>query len=167
MPAVRVCCDAYVGSRGPKSVAFRPLRRQQGACHGQFTPLICCQGAGAMHARIFDFGQGSTEQECTAAAALRPERRTCRLSWPLNSGWGGAGRKRGLLLPVGVWQARRGSQPPTPCCAGLKCVLPVLLPACCRLMSDWKVELVEDNISEFYVEFGGPKDSELVRSGSS
>jgi ubiquitin-conjugating enzyme E2 H len=27
------------------------------------------------------------------------------------------------------------------------------------LMSDWKVELVEDNISEFYVEFGGPKDS--------
>lgn len=27
-------------------------------------------------------------------------------------------------------------------------------------MSDWKVELVEDNISEFYVEFGGPKDSE-------
>jgi hypothetical protein len=30
----------------------------------------------------------------------------------------------------------------------------------CRLMSDWKVELVEDNISEFYVEIGGPKDSE-------
>lgn len=29
-----------------------------------------------------------------------------------------------------------------------------------RLMSDWKVELVEDNISEFYVDFGGPKDSE-------
>jgi hypothetical protein len=28
------------------------------------------------------------------------------------------------------------------------------------MMSDWKVELVEDNISEFYVEFGGPKDSE-------
>lgn len=27
-------------------------------------------------------------------------------------------------------------------------------------MSDWKVELVEDNISEFYVEFYGPKDSE-------
>eukprot|EP00882_Tetradesmus_deserticola_P000740 GHRQ01000808.1.p2 GENE.GHRQ01000808.1~~GHRQ01000808.1.p2 ORF type:complete len:192 (+),score=63.44 GHRQ01000808.1:261-836(+) len=27
------------------------------------------------------------------------------------------------------------------------------------MMSDWKVELVEDNISEFYVEFGGPKDS--------
>lgn len=26
-------------------------------------------------------------------------------------------------------------------------------------MSDWKVELVEDNISEFHVEFGGPKDS--------
>jgi hypothetical protein len=26
-------------------------------------------------------------------------------------------------------------------------------------MSDWKVELIEDNISEFYVEFGGPKDS--------
>jgi ubiquitin-conjugating enzyme E2 H len=28
------------------------------------------------------------------------------------------------------------------------------------MMSDWKVELVEDNISEFIVEFGGPKDSE-------
>jgi ubiquitin-conjugating enzyme E2 H len=27
------------------------------------------------------------------------------------------------------------------------------------LMSDWKVELIEDNISEFYVDFGGPKDS--------
>lgn len=33
-----------------------------------------------------------------------------------------------------------------------------------RLMSDWKVELVEDNISEFYVEFGGPKDSECSLS---
>lgn len=28
------------------------------------------------------------------------------------------------------------------------------------MMSDWKVELVEDNISEFYVSFSGPKDSE-------
>jgi hypothetical protein len=28
-----------------------------------------------------------------------------------------------------------------------------------RMMSDWKVELVDDNISEFYVEFNGPKDS--------
>lgn len=27
------------------------------------------------------------------------------------------------------------------------------------LMSDWKVELVDDNVSEFYVEFTGPKDS--------
>lgn len=27
------------------------------------------------------------------------------------------------------------------------------------MMSDWLVELVEDNISEFYVEFRGPKDS--------
>lgn len=27
------------------------------------------------------------------------------------------------------------------------------------MMSDWKVELVNDNISEFYVEFQGPKDS--------
>lgn len=27
------------------------------------------------------------------------------------------------------------------------------------MMSDWKVELVEDNISEFHVEFHGPKDS--------
>ena len=26
-------------------------------------------------------------------------------------------------------------------------------------MSDWKVELVNDNINEFYVEFGGPADS--------
>lgn len=30
----------------------------------------------------------------------------------------------------------------------------------CSMMSDWKVELVEDNISEFYVDFSGPKDSE-------
>lgn len=30
----------------------------------------------------------------------------------------------------------------------------------CSMMSDWKVELVEDNISEFYVDFNGPKDSE-------
>jgi hypothetical protein len=35
-------------------------------------------------------------------------------------------------------------------------------PVACRLMSDWKVELIEDNISEFYVDFGGPKDSKLV-----
>jgi ubiquitin-conjugating enzyme E2 H len=28
------------------------------------------------------------------------------------------------------------------------------------MMSDWEVELVEDNISEFIVEFNGPKDSE-------
>jgi ubiquitin-conjugating enzyme E2 H len=27
------------------------------------------------------------------------------------------------------------------------------------MMSDWKVELIEDNISEFYVDFTGPKDS--------
>jgi ubiquitin-conjugating enzyme E2 H len=27
------------------------------------------------------------------------------------------------------------------------------------MMSDWKVELVEDNISEFYVDFSGPKNS--------
>lgn len=27
-------------------------------------------------------------------------------------------------------------------------------------MSDWKVELVEDNISEFHVVFRGPPDSE-------
>lgn len=27
------------------------------------------------------------------------------------------------------------------------------------MMSDWKVELVEDNINEFFVEFPGPKDS--------
>eukprot|EP00775_Hariotina_reticulata_P004790 gene4790-5040_t len=27
------------------------------------------------------------------------------------------------------------------------------------MMSDWKVELVDDNISEFHVEFQGPKDS--------
>jgi hypothetical protein len=28
------------------------------------------------------------------------------------------------------------------------------------LMSDWKVELVEDNLSEFYIEFAGPPESE-------
>ena len=31
----------------------------------------------------------------------------------------------------------------------------------CRMMSDWKVELVNDNINELYVEFKGPKESEL------
>ena len=29
------------------------------------------------------------------------------------------------------------------------------------MMSDWKVELVNDNINELYVEFKGPKESEL------
>lgn len=28
------------------------------------------------------------------------------------------------------------------------------------MMSDWKVELVNDNINELYVEFKGPKESE-------
>ena len=28
------------------------------------------------------------------------------------------------------------------------------------MMSDWKVELIEDNICEFHVDFHGPKDSE-------
>jgi hypothetical protein len=47
----------------------------------------------------------------------------------------------------------------------VSCLMPgAPLPACpaCApsLMSDWNVELVEDNISEFYVDFGGPKDSE-------
>jgi ubiquitin-conjugating enzyme E2 H len=28
------------------------------------------------------------------------------------------------------------------------------------MMSDWKVDLIDDNISDFYVEFAGPKDSE-------
>lgn len=31
----------------------------------------------------------------------------------------------------------------------------------CRMMSDWKVELVNDNINELYVEFKGPKESKL------
>lgn len=30
----------------------------------------------------------------------------------------------------------------------------------CRMMSDWKVELVNDNVNELYVEFKGPKESE-------
>lgn len=33
-------------------------------------------------------------------------------------------------------------------------------------MSDWQVELCEDNVSEFYVTFRGPKDSELLRRES-
>lgn len=33
----------------------------------------------------------------------------------------------------------------------------------CSMMSDWKVELAdESNVSEFYVEFHGPKDSEWL-----
>lgn len=31
------------------------------------------------------------------------------------------------------------------------------------MMSDWVVELVDDNISDMYVEFAGPKDSEWVK----
>jgi len=34
------------------------------------------------------------------------------------------------------------------------CCVPI-----CSMMSDWKVELVDDNISEFHVEFQGPADS--------
>lgn len=30
------------------------------------------------------------------------------------------------------------------------------------MMSDWKVEMVEDNINEFYVEFRGPSDSKQI-----
>ena len=33
------------------------------------------------------------------------------------------------------------------------------------LMSDWRVELVEDSLSEFYIEFAGPKDSALAGPG--
>ena len=29
----------------------------------------------------------------------------------------------------------------------------------CRMMSDWEVQLVRDNMSEFNVKFVGPKDS--------
>jgi hypothetical protein len=29
------------------------------------------------------------------------------------------------------------------------------------MMSDWKVELVNDNVNELHVEFKGPKDSKL------
>ena len=32
------------------------------------------------------------------------------------------------------------------------------------MMSDWKVELVNDNINELYVEFKGPKESKLLLS---
>lgn len=39
---------------------------------------------------------------------------------------------------------------------GTICCAPVSV---CSMMSDWKVELVDDNISEFHVEFQGPKDS--------
>lgn len=39
------------------------------------------------------------------------------------------------------------------CCSALSLLL-------CRMMSDWKVDLVNDNISEFHVQFKGPGDSE-------
>ena len=32
----------------------------------------------------------------------------------------------------------------------------------CRMMSDWKVDLVNDNISELNVEFKGPPDSKYL-----
>jgi hypothetical protein len=35
-----------------------------------------------------------------------------------------------------------------------------------RMMSDYKVEMVNDGMSEFYVEFHGPRDSKLTRHTS-
>lgn len=35
-----------------------------------------------------------------------------------------------------------------------------------RMMSDWEVDLVEDNISEFNVTFTGPKDSERAQKAA-
>lgn len=35
-----------------------------------------------------------------------------------------------------------------------------------RMMSDWQVELVNDNVNEFYVEFKGPPDSAPYASPS-
>lgn len=37
----------------------------------------------------------------------------------------------------------------------------VLLCLSFRMMSDWKVEMVEDHINEFYVEFKGPRESKI------
>ena len=34
------------------------------------------------------------------------------------------------------------------------------------MMSDWKVEMVEDNVNEFYVEFKGPRESECRTTAS-
>jgi hypothetical protein len=40
------------------------------------------------------------------------------------------------------------------------CTSPCPAVLSCSLMSDWNVELLEDNMSELYVSFHGPKDSE-------
>lgn len=39
---------------------------------------------------------------------------------------------------------------------------PLCLPLVCRLMSDWRVEMVNDDMHEFFVEFPGPDDSALL-----
>ena len=41
----------------------------------------------------------------------------------------------------------------------LTSTLPLRPPPCCRLMSDWKVEMADDSMAEFTVEFPGPGDS--------
>lgn len=48
------------------------------------------------------------------------------------------------------------------CCPGFAtlALLPCDLALLRRMMSDWKVDLVNDNISELNVEFKGPPDSE-------
>lgn len=35
---------------------------------------------------------------------------------------------------------------------------------CCRMMSDYSVETINDGISEFNVEFHGPKESNVTES---
>lgn len=97
---------------------------------------------------------------CCRCIAPRATHLSPGLALEQRLGWGGA-QAGSAAACGGLPRAEGGPNPQHLLCWLLK---RVLLPACCRLMSDWKVELVEDNISEFYVEFGGPKDSELVRS---
>ncbi len=41
-----------------------------------------------------------------------------------------------------------------------------LVSCCCRMMSDYKVEMVNDGMQEFFVEFRGPTESTIAHANS-
>lgn len=52
-------------------------------------------------------------------------------------------------------ECKRGASPCAPCKVSARAKPSTH----CRMMSDWNVELVNDNVNEFYVQFKGPPDS--------